>query len=112
MKNLKFIPIHRYMKFGNEIQMCKTEYKGVTIYNQTYIPFNLFKHIVDTYSLELIFKMDTEIKNGKMNCDGIYIQEGYGSPEFNTIEEAIDFIDYYTDNKEMFLNIDYQSVRI
>ena len=52
------------------------------------------KFPTDRCMVDLLVKTDTVIKDGWAN-DNVYAEEGYGSPEFNTLESAIEFINLF-----------------
>jgi len=91
IENLEFTPLHRYMSAGNEIQICKTNYLGIGITERTFFPYNIFKKPSYWYTVDLV------LKTSEYNClsEDYYTQEGYGLPEFKTLEEACEFIINY-----------------
>lgn len=95
---LIFEPLNSFMSCGDNIQICKTNYLGIDIYIRTIFWYNIFKEPSDTFTVDLNLPMDTIIDNGSM--ENIYHEDGYGSPVFNTLEYAIEYIKNYTnDNK-------------
>lgn len=89
LENVEFEPVSRFQSHGNEIQICKFSYKELDVYERTFIPYNILKHIVTTYSIDLILPIGENVPQG------YYSEEGYGYPEFKEIEDAIKWIDNY-----------------
>ena len=94
MENLIFEPVTRFMNAGNETQRCKTAYKGITIYWDTYFPWNIFKDPINIFTPDLVLPMKTVLKNGTMNPN-YYTSDGYGMPDFQTLGDCIDFIENF-----------------
>lgn len=90
LEKIRFEPVTRFMSHGDEIQICKFSYKGLDVYERTFFPFNVFKKISTTYSVDLVLPIGEDIPQG------YYAEEGYGSPEFKEITEAIKWIDNYS----------------
>jgi len=88
--SLVFEPILRYGK-GDEMQVARTTYKNTTIYERTFIPWNIFKKITVSYDIDLVLLMGTE---PCLSAD-FYTDDGYGIPVVKTLEEAIVLIDKY-----------------
>jgi hypothetical protein len=89
LDKIEFEPISKYNKFGNEIQTAKFNYKGIDVYEETFIPYNIFKNITVIYTIDLLLPIGENIEQGP------YCEEGYGSPMFNKIEDSINFINNY-----------------
>ena len=96
---LTFEPRNRYSSCGNEIQVCEAMYLNTAISMTTFFPFNVFRDPIDTFTVDLIVPADMKIEDGEVNTD-LYTDEGYGYPEFKTIENAIIFIYGYKKKKE------------
>lgn len=88
--DLEFKPVTMYGK-GNQVQVAETKYKGVLIYERTFIPWNVFKNISVHYQIDLVLPMGSE---PCLDPD-FYTDEGYGVPVVKTLEEAIVLIDKY-----------------
>ena len=95
--NLEFEQVNRYSSFRNDVQVTKTKYLGVCIYERAVFPFNVFRDPSYTYTLDLILPMSTKVQNGKMS-DDYYTPVGTGSPEFQEMEDAIKFIINFKEN--------------
>ena len=91
---LTFVPKNRFSSRGDDIQICETTYLNVIISNRTVFPRNIFRDPFDIYIVDLIVPTDSKIKNGTVNID-MYTDEGYGYPEFKTIEDSIIFINAF-----------------
>ena len=96
---LTFVPKNRFSSRGDDIQICETTYLNVIISNRTIFPRNIFRDPFDIYIVDLIVPADYKIKNGTVNID-MYTDEGFGYPEFTTIEDAIVFIYNFKHNVE------------
>ena len=96
---LTFVPRKRFSDRGNEIQVCEAMYLNTAISMRTFFPFNVFSDPIDTFTVDLIVPADMKIEDGEVNTD-LYTDEGYGYPEFKTIENAIIFIYGYKKKKE------------
>ena len=92
ISELEFKPLIRFHKFGNEIQRCETTYKNISIMQETFFPFNIFKEPIDTFLVDRIVSINSEIDNAIINCN-YYTAEGFGYPEFKKLEDAIIYID-------------------
>lgn len=95
---LKFNPINRFNSCGNEIQVCTTKFKGIGITERTFFPYNFMLDITSWYILDLILPIDYPIQDGHIS-DQYYTDEGYGVPEFSTLEYATKFIKQYKNNE-------------
>jgi len=94
INDLIFEPIVCYTSGGNQTQVCSTTYKNIGITWRTYFPWSIFKEPTDSFVADLILPMDTIVENGNMS-DAYYTEEGYGLPQFKTLEDTIKFIDNY-----------------
>lgn len=90
-------PITRFMSAGNETQLCGSKYKGVNITWRIYFPWNIFKDPKNWFELDLILPM----KTGPFMDDRFYTEEGFGCPIFDTIEEAVAFIDEHQEKNKI-----------
>lgn len=88
---LTFVPRNRFSSRGDDIQICETTYLNVIISDRTVFPRNVFRDPFDIYIVDLIVPADSEIENGTVNID-MYTDEGFGYPEFKTLEDAIIFV--------------------
>ena len=91
---LTFEPRNRFSSHGNEIQICETTYLNTIISNTTVFPWNVFKNPIDIFTVDLIVPAETKIEDGEVNVN-MYTDEGFGYPEFKTIEDAILFINTF-----------------
>jgi hypothetical protein len=91
---LTFEPRNRFESRGDDIQICETTYLNVIISNRTTFPRNIFRDPFETYTVDLIVPADTKVENGTINID-LYTDEGFGYPEFKSIEDAIIFINAF-----------------
>jgi hypothetical protein len=89
---LEFEPQHRQTFGGNELQIATTSYKNVLITERTYIPYNWFKQIRVTFLVDHVIAENTVLKNGIINYN-CYTEDGFGIPQFNELEHAIEYID-------------------
>lgn len=89
--NLEFEPVIAFSKCGNQIQRCRTKYKGIYIQWETFFHWNIFKDPTDSFLVDRIVKSDSLIKNGFVN-ENYYTAEGYGFPQFEKLEDAILYI--------------------
>ncbi|HII95371.1 MAG TPA: hypothetical protein HA367_06530 [Candidatus Methanofastidiosum sp.] len=95
MDDLIFEPLVRFMSKGNEIQRCTTMYKNIGICWETFFPHNIFKDPIDRFTVDLVLPIGTTLhESGYMNPN-YYTDEGFGMPEFKTLDNAIEFIDSY-----------------
>lgn len=92
IEQLEFHPLIRFFKCGTEIQRCETTYKNTNIMWETIFPWNIFKDPIDTFMVDRIVKSSEIIKDAAIN-ENYYTAEGYGYPEFKTLEDAINYID-------------------
>ena len=92
INELEFKPLISFNNRGNNIQRCETKYKGVCIVWETFFPYNIFKDPTDTFLVDRIVPMDTEVKGGVIN-GAYYTEDGFGYPEFKTLESAIEYVD-------------------
>lgn len=90
-------PVCSYMSSGNNIQICKTEYKGIEISWQTIFWWNIFRDPSDTITVCLCLPDTTILENGFMQQ--YYEPEGFAAPCFRTLEFAVEFIDNYLIHK-------------
>lgn len=93
---LTFEPRNRFFTHGNEIQICETTYLNTIISMTTFFPWNIFKDTTDTFTVDLIVPITEIVENGRINVD-LYTDEGFGCPEFTTIEDAIIYIKHKKD---------------
>ncbi len=91
---LEFEPIANYFSHGNQIQKCETKVQGIEILWTTFFPYNIFKDPADWFLVNLILPMDTVVIDGRLNPN-YYTDEGFGMPEFDTLETAVNFIEQY-----------------
>lgn len=98
-KSLKFEPVNRFFKFGNEIQICKTTINGISVFWTTYFPFNIFQEPTDTFTVDLCLPMNTKIPNGQMTDAG-YFEKGYGCPAFKKLDYAIEYAENFSNNEK------------
>jgi hypothetical protein len=91
---LTFEPKNRFTSRGDDIQICETTYLNVRISNMTIFPRNIFRDPFEIYTVDLIVPADTNVENGTINIY-MYTNEGFGYPEFKTIEDAILFINTF-----------------
>lgn len=93
--NLIFEPLNRFTSHGDEIQVCKTTYKGIEIINRTLFPYNFMKDITDSYLPDYVLPMDTKLPNDGIMSDAFYTEEGFGVPIFYKLEHCLKFIDNF-----------------
>lgn len=87
---------------GNEIQFASVTVEGIEIYERIFFPYSFIKSIQELYIVQLILKLDNPYPlqfNGEMSNNLGYYEDGYGSPMFNKLEDAITFVEFYNDNK-------------
>jgi len=92
IENLIFEPVISYFSYGNETQICRTTYKGVIITWRTFFPFNIFKDPTDYFIVDRIIPNTCVVNNGVIN-ENCYTEDGFGLPEFKTLEDAIAYLD-------------------
>jgi hypothetical protein len=93
---LTFEPRNRFSDRGNEIQICEAIYLNTTISMRTFFPWNIFKDPTDTFTVDLIVPITEIVEKGRINVD-LYTDEGFGYPEFTTIEDTIIYIKHKKD---------------
>lgn len=102
---LEYTPLNRFTQHGNEIQFASVTVEGVEIFERIYFPYNFMKNISVLHIVQLILPLNNPYPlqfNGKMNYDLGYYEDGYGSPIFNELEDAVAFVEFYNDNKDLF----------
>jgi hypothetical protein len=97
LKALVFKPEHKCLSGGDQLQICTTTYNNVNIYWFTKFYWNIFKAPLNIITVDLLLPINTVLKDGRME-EG-YCADGFGYPEFNTLEKAINFIDTFNNLK-------------
>lgn len=95
---LIFEPRCKFMSAGNEHQRSVTHYKGIEIMEMVIFPWNIFKSPSFLYVVDLIIPNNTVIQNGIINSD-MYTDEGFGYPQFEELEHAVEYIDKFKENE-------------
>lgn len=95
-----FEPLIQWFAHGNSHERSKTIYKKVEILYDVVYSWNILKRPTDTFSLGLILPIDTVLPNGGRMIE-YYCPDGFGCPDFNTLKDALSFID---DNLEIVNN--------
>lgn len=96
---LVFEPVAEFGSCGNTTQRSRTFYKNVEIIYDIFYPWNILKKPVETFSVCLLLPIDTKLENGVVF--NYYAPEGFGSPDFKMLKDALKFID---DNPDLANN--------
>lgn len=93
IKVLVFKPEHEWSSSGDQLQTCTTMHNNVNISWLTKFYWNIFKAPLNVITVDLLLPIDTVLTDGRME-EG-YCENGFGYPVFDTLENAINFIDNY-----------------
>lgn len=99
-------PVNKYMQHGNEIQICKVSFPyEVTLTERTFFPFFFLNPVVVIYIMDLVLPLMSECHDKIKEFGGdletcYYTEDGYGMPEFNNLEDAWKFNEWYHNKKQ------------
>ena len=97
---LIFEPVNFFYHQGKGKSIVRTNYNGVDIIERITYPYNVFAEPIYSYSCDLLMQLDSD-NFGLVDISdfGYYCADGYGYPETNTLENIIDFIKLYQNEK-------------
>ena len=99
-------PIKKYMQHGNEIQLCRITFPhSVILTERTFFPYFFLNPVMVIYIMDLVLPIMSECHDkvkefGGDLITGYYTADGFGMPEFNSLEEAWKFNEWYHEREK------------
>ena len=95
----EYTPCNRFMSCGNEIQICSLQLSDtVKLYERTFYPWNFLKEPTVYWTIDLVLPISFIDKIKEFNgilSDNFYTDENFGLPEFDKLENAFNFFQWY-----------------
>ena len=105
-KTAEYEQLNRFTNAGDETQVCRLTFPdGNTVTERTWIPYCFGKQIQVKYIVDLVLPVMSECEDkvielkGKLS-DAYYTEIGFGMPEFDKLENAFAFAEWYSLNKK------------
>jgi hypothetical protein len=101
---LTFEGVRTYQSAGNEIQIARTNYRGIEVIERTFFPWNIFKPAVAIYIPDIIIGEGSPLasfvrSNSEMMMltDCYYTDPGFFMVDCKSLEAAISLINKFKD---------------